>query len=347
MAEIRVRILNPSEPSQWSGKLVNLAGYAATDSWSKFIHRIYKFPVYRLEAWQGDQVVGLLALFWIRHPIFGSYLTTAPFGSYGGFSFSSVQARDALLTEADHLRRDLEAQYVVIRFDSGQGSPPVPWQQHPIYATYLVDLASDPESLLISYSANHRNHIRKSQKKDILVRFGHLELLDDAYEALARSMHELGSPYHSKTYLATMAESLGGNLEFAVVYDSLGSLVGSGVMIFHGQLVTNLHANILRKYRSSYAGEFLYWSLIERYSCQGLKTFDLGRSLIGSGNEVFKMKWNPRKVLLAYWYCLSAENEIPELNQKNPKLQLAISLWKRLPYPIVRLIGPALLRGLA
>ena len=78
-------------------------------------------------------------------------------------------------------------------------------------------------------------------------------------------MHELGSPYHNKAYLRTMAESLGEALEFAVLYGPRGELAGAGVFILQGNTVTNLHANILRRFRSDYAGEFLYWSAIERY----------------------------------------------------------------------------------
>ena len=144
-----------------------------------------------------------------------------------------------------------------------------------------------------------------------------------------------------------MAESLGETLEFVVMYDAHGKIAGAGVFIFHGDTVTNLHANILREFRSDYAGEFLYWSVIERYCLQGFKTFDLGRSLNGSGNEVFKLKWKPRRQSLAYWYNLQPGVALPALNQKNPKFQLAIWLWKKLPFPLVQILGPGLIRGLA
>jgi hypothetical protein len=201
--------------------------------------------------------------------------------------------------------------------------------------------------MMSAYTSDHRNHIRKSLKKNFSIKFGQLELLDDTYEGLARSMHELGSPYHNKSYLGMMAEALGNALEFAVLYSPHGEIAGAGVFISQGNVVTNLHANILRRYRSDYAGEFLYWSLIERYSRKGYKVFDLGRSLIGSGNEVFKMKWKPRKQLLAYWYALMPGHTLPELNQKNPKFQIAIWMWKHMPAFAVRLLGPFLIKGVA
>lgn len=342
-----LRRLTPQEPANWPESLTGPATFTALDSWSNFVRSVYKFPIYRFETEIEGRVTGLLALTHIQHPIFGNYLTTAPFGSYGGFAFADQTSRGLLLDAARTLAAELGTQYVNLRFALDDPAPPPGWVQHPVYCTYLMDLSSNPQSLLSNFSSDHRNHIRKSLKKGFIVKFGGLDLLDDAYEALARSMHELGSPYHAKSYLKAMADSLAETLEFAVLYAPNGKLAGAGVFIQHGKVVTNLHANILRAYRSAYAGEFLYWKVIERFAQRGFKIYDMGRSLVGSGNETFKMKWKPRKQPLAYWYALQPGAELPALNQKNPKFQFAIALWKRLPAFLVRLIGPFLIKGLA
>lgn len=343
----RVSILQENESIVLPESLARSAGFVGLDAWLSFIHNVYKFPVYRIVSKANDDMDGWLALVRVQHPIFGNYLTTSPFGSYGGFAYLSIAARDSLLDKAQALANDLSVEHVNVRFEAGEETPPQGWIQHPLYATYRAELSLDPEHLMSTYSSDHRNHIRKSLKKGFTIKFGHIDLLDDAYEGLARSMHELGSPYHNKNYLRAMAETLGEALEFAVIYGARGELAGAGVFIFQDEVVTNLHANILRRFRSEYAGEFLYWSIFERYCRKGLKTFDLGRSLIGSGNEAFKMKWKPRRQLLAYWYALMPGHALPDLNQKSPKFQLAIWMWKRLPSVAVRLLGPFLIKGLA
>ncbi len=343
----QVRILREDETIPLPESLACAAGFVGLEPWLRFVRRVYNFPVYRIVTQVGDEIDGWLAFVRVKHLIFGDYLTTSPFGSYGGFAYTSIAARDALLEKARMLGHELGVEYVNVRFDAGEDTPPEGWTQHPVYATYLVELLPDPKQLMSVYSSDHRNHIRKSLRRGFSIQFGQLELLDDAYEALARSMHELGSPYHNKAYLRTMAESLGNALEFAVVYGPKSELAGAGVFILQGAVATNLHANILRRFRSDYAGEFLYWSALERYSRNGLKTFDLGRSLIGSGNETFKMKWRPRRQRLAYWYALMPGHALPEMNQKNPNFQLAISVWKRLPAFLVRPLGPFLIKGLA
>lgn len=323
------------------------AGFVGSDPWLRVSERLYGFSALKLVVEDRSGPKGLLALVDVKHPIFGHFLTTAPFASYGGFAYTTLAARDALLRRACDLMNEERADYVCVRFDRVESPPPERWTETPTYATYNVDLQPSADALLAGYSSDHRNHIRRSLKKGFTISFGHMELLRDAYEALARSMHELGSPYHGRQYLRQMASLLGSTLEFAVVRDAAGKLAGAAVFISHEDRVTNLHANILRAYRGDYAGEFLYWSAILHYREAGFRILDLGRSLIGSGNEAFKNKWKPRKQVLSYWYHMAAGHHVPELNQQNPKFQLAIWLWKHLPAFVVRPLGPALIRGLA
>jgi FemAB-related protein (PEP-CTERM system-associated) len=342
-----VEILAADEQPAWPEALVSSAGFVGLKSWMEFVRETYHFPAYFLAARTGADISGVLALCHVSHPIFGNFLATAPFASYGGFAFSTAQARDLLLEEARNLARTLGVEYTNVRFDGGEQVPPAGWVQQPIYATYLIDLRRDPDSFLGSYGADHRNHIRKALKKGYSIRFGGAELLNDAYDVLARSMHELGSPYHSKAYLCAMANALGSNLELVVLRGLHGELAGAGAFIIHGDVVTNLHANILKRFRSDYAGEFLYWSGIRHYGEAGFRVLDLGRSLIGSGNETFKTKWKPRKQVLAYWYALEKGTTLPALNQHNAKFRAAIWIWKRLPSFVVRPVGPFLIKGLA
>lgn len=322
-------------------------GFAGGDAWSEFVRAMYGYKIHRLIASESDSTRGALTLIEFKHPLFGHYLATAPYGSYGGFAFERAPAADALLEAASRLAVGVGAEYVNVRALAGESHPPEGWTNDPIYCTYIVDLPASAEEILKTFSPNHRNHIRKSFKKNFSIRFGGLELLDDVYKGLSRSMHELGSPYHGRAYLKTMAGRLGKNLEFAALYDAQKKICGSGVFITQGGTVSNLHANILKNARSDYAGEFLYWSVIERGIEKKLKAFDLGRSLIGSGNETFKMKWSPRKLPLAYWYWLAPNHSLPSVNQHNPKFRLAVAVWKKLPAFIVNTFGHYLIRGLA
>lgn len=347
MADLTVRQLRHDEPACLPPELALKAGFCGLDAWSAFVRQGSNLPVYRLAAESGGVQQGLLALAHVKHPLFGRYLTTAPFASYGGYAAADTAVQTALLNEAGRLARSLGVDYTLVRHEDGHEEPPQGWVQQAAYATYRVDLPARVDDLLPTFSSDHRNHVRKSLRKGFTARFGRRELLEDGYEVIARSMHELGSPYHQRSYLQSMLDNLGERVELVVVDDRDGCPAGGGVLIYDGKTANNLHANILRRYRADYAGEFLYWSILDHCCRLGLRTFDLGRSLSGSGNEVFKMKWRPARHVLAYWYALRPGAALPELNQKNPKFQLAIAIWKRLPTRLVRWLGPWLIRGLA
>ncbi|HWS23395.1 MAG TPA: GNAT family N-acetyltransferase [Anaerolineales bacterium] len=327
-------------PSPYSAE----PGYTALSDWANLVKKIYGYQSYPISVENENQITAFAILTHIKHPIFGSYLTSAPYSSYGGVWFKDLQSAKLLSIEIEKLTKTLRANYTMVRF-RGDISPVWDgWAASTIYQTYRIEL--DNHLGLEQYSPNHRNHVRKALKKGFAIQIGGAELIEDAFEGLSRSMHELGSPYHSKSYLAEMCSLMDGKIDLAVV--RYGKLVaGAGVFIRHGQEVINLHANILRDFRQLYAGEFFYWSMIENYRRAGLEYFDLGRSLIGSGNEIFKLKWNPQVESLNYWYYLPKGGDIPELNQKSPKFQIAIAVWKRLPQFLVNQIGPHLINGIA
>ena len=99
MPEIRVRMLAPDEAASWPEALEVSATFTALDPWSNLVQKIYGYEIHRLEAVQNDEVVGILVLTHVRHPIFGNYLTTSPFGSYGGFAYVSLEVSRCVITE--------------------------------------------------------------------------------------------------------------------------------------------------------------------------------------------------------------------------------------------------------
>jgi lipid II:glycine glycyltransferase (peptidoglycan interpeptide bridge formation enzyme) len=98
------------------------------------------------------------------------------------------------------------------------------------------------------------------------------------------------------------------------------------------------------KYRSQLAGYVLYWELI-KHACEiGMRHFHLGRSSVESGGEAFKKKWNATATHLHWHYILGRRTELPNLNVTNPRFQLAIRTWRKLPPAIVNAIGPPIAR---
>ena len=94
------------------------------------------------------------------------------------------------------------------------------------------------------------------------------------------------------------------------------------------------------RYRKLQANYVLYWEMIKHACEQGYQSYHLGRSSVNSGGEQFKKKWKAEIKQLYWQYYLNKQPTLPELNVNNPKYQLAIKTWQKLPTKLTTLIGP-------
>jgi FemAB-related protein (PEP-CTERM system-associated) len=92
--------------------------------------------------------------------------------------------------------------------------------------------------------------------------------------------------------------------------------------------------------------DFMYWELMRRSADQGIKVFDFGRSKNDTGPYHFKKHWGFTPEPLHYEYSLIAAESAPDINPLNPKYQLFIKAWKKLPLFAANLMGPILAKNL-
>lgn len=324
-----------------------VATYVDYFSWREAIETVYGLKNYWYAAKIEGKVEGILALTLTRHPLFGSYLTTAPFGSRGGFYANNNTVYNALLNKAEELRKKLQVQYVLIRHLDGDITPPAGWRQSPIYRSFRVRTNMDAQSMLYDIiTRKARNQIKKSLKSGYKLKYGSEELFEHTWYVIIRGMKYLGSPYHSKRFLKAILNAFADNVKFAVVYDHLENPLASFLCIHHNNTLSPVHGGFIRKDGDSYVGVFLYWSIIEVCCAQGIQWLDLGRSLINSPNEHFKEKYQPVQENLAYWYNMPDNKPLPNINQNNPKYKIPRVLWSWLPLSVQTYVGPHVIKGI-
>ena len=90
----------------------------------------------------------------------------------------------------------------------------------------------------------------------------------------------------------------------------------------------------------------MYWEVMRRACERGCRTFDFGRSKIGTGSYAFKKNWGFEPMPLVYQFRLSGGRSMPDLNPLNPKLGILIAAWKQLPLAVANLLGPLIVRGI-
>ena len=98
--------------------------------------------------------------------------------------------------------------------------------------------------------------------------------------------------------------------------------------------------------RALSAFDRMYWELMVHAADRGVRLYDFGRSRVGTGSYRFKKHWGFEPQPLHFQYHLVKQPDMPDLSPGNPKYQLAIAVWKRLPTALTRVVGPRIVRGI-
>ena len=294
-----------------------------------------------LAAMDEERIIGIFPIVRVKSQLFGNVGCSLPFVNYGGPCGDSDAIEQALVSAAGPIADGWGVEYLEIR--ARRQLEGLPTSEHKVSMT--LDLDPDPEVLFKKFTSAHRQDIRGGYKKGLTVKIGGRELLDDFYAVLSESWRDMGTPIYSRRYLDTVAATFPEYTRLCVVYAGEEPAAASLDMLA-GETAEGLWLGSRGKFRRQYAGYVLYWELIKNACERGLKRFHLGRSTVQSGGEVFKKKWNAYAVPLYWQYVLRTRNDIPQLNVMNPKYQLAIKAWQKLPVPVTQFIGPMIARSI-
>lgn len=313
--------------------------------WAEVIRRAFGHATHYAYAEQDGAIVGVLPLARMRTRLFGDSLASTPFCVYGGSVAATPEAAAALERHALDLQRRLGVPVLEYRRrdrrDAGwEGRPP-------LYFTFRKPIAitgDDGRDQAANIPRKQRAEVRKAIKLG-LTSVSNSDT-DGLHRIYAESVRNLGSPVFGRRYFRLLAEAFPHAHDVTTVLQD-GRPV-SAVLNFHfRQEVLPYYGGGTPAARTVAANEFMYWEVMRRAGIERNATsFDFGRSKIDTGAFFYKKNWGFPPQELSYGYRLAAGAKIPENNPNNPKYQLAISAWKRLPLPVANLLGPPLVRGL-
>ncbi|MDP3431307.1 MAG: FemAB family PEP-CTERM system-associated protein, partial [Desulfomicrobium sp.] len=282
---------------------------------------------------------GVLPLVHMKSLLFGNFLVSLPFVTYGGLLCRDADSERVLLESAEELRARVGARHVELRH--GDAELDLPAKRHKV--AMLLPLATDEQAMWTGFNAKVRNQVRKAQKEGLAAQWGGGELLGEFYEVFVRNMRDLGTPVYSRDFFANVLDGLPHNTRLVVVR-SRGKAVAAGLLYHHGTTLEIPWASSIRDFNSLCPNNLMYWECIRHGIALGLSRFDLGRSTPGAGTFKFKEQWGAKPEVLAWHYLLPKGGTLPNLTNQNPKYSLAIDMWQRLPLPVTRLIGPPIVR---
>ncbi len=298
---------------------------------------------FALEAVEGGRTRGFLPLAHVASPLFGRFLVSLPYLNTAGVVADSDAAARALVARAAVLADELNVRHLELRHETAVDHPTLPTTVG-TKVHMRMPLGASPDALWKKFDPKVRNQVRKGEKCGFGVAWGGAELLAPFYDVLARNMRDLGTPVFGRRLFAEILAAFPDRAEVCVVRD--GARPIAAAMLLHGRGVTEVPtASALREYNPSCVNMLMYHHLLLRAVGRGQRAFDFGRSTADGPTFRFKKQWGAEPHPTAWQYHLRAGGA-SDMRPDNPRFQLAIRVWQRLPVGLTRLIGPPIVRGI-
>lgn len=339
---ISVRVISDSEQGVWDDFVTGCPGasFFHRYGWRRVISSAFGHTAYYLMATRNGQVCGVLPLFHLRSALFGNALISVPFCVYGGVAASDEHSATKLTERAMELAEQLQVDYLELRNLTAKNPD---WPTKSLYVTFRKEICNDNDANLAAVPRKQRAMIRKSIKNGL-----HADIddkVDVLYDMYSESVRNLGTPVFAKKYLALLKDEFADDCEITIVKN--GNQAVAGVMSFYFRNeVLPYYGGGTSAARAVSANDFLYWQVMCQAATRGVQIFDYGRSKVDTGPYRFKKHWGFEPQPLYYEYGLVRADEMPNLSPTNPKYRLFINLWKKMPLPLSRLIGPIVSRNL-
>jgi len=309
-------------------------------AWTELIGRVFDHPTKYLVATAGNSIAGVLPLVLFRSRLFGSFGVSLPFVNYGGLVADGHEVERALLGRAIEEVRGAGGSHLELRH-TGQLFSHLTPKRHKV--AMVLSLSTSPDEEWGRLDRKVRNQVRKGEKSELSAAVGGVELVGEFYEVFAENMRDLGTPVYTRNLFAQVLTTFP-DTSRAFVVRHQGRPVAGSVILWHQGAAEVPWASALRSANSLSANVFLYWQMLKFCVERGFKTFDFGRSTPNEGTYLFKKQWGaqPRELVWEYW--TAPGHSVPNLSPKNPKFDLAVRAWQRLPLSVASALGPHIVR---
>jgi len=289
----------------------------------------------------GGVLEGVLPLTQIKSWLFGHSFIAPAFAVYGGPLSMNDTAKHALIEAAKDMARNAGAHALELRSQVRQ-CPDWPSKTQ-TYATFRKGIHASADENMSAIPRKQRAMVRKGLKlgltHDIAAE------IDEGYALYAHSVRNLGTPVFPKRWFQALKDLYGDMCDVLIVRKGQEALSGVLSFYFKGEVIPYYGGGTAAA-RLYAANDYMYWALMEHARERGCRSFDFGRSKVGSGAYAFKKNWGFMPSLLTYEYYLPASAALPDLSPLNPKYKAMIALWRKLPLFAANRLGPMIARNL-
>ena len=307
--------------------------------WPEIAREVFGHQPLYLEAREtSGALVGVLPVIQQKSRLLGNFATSLAFFNYGGALARDAETAERLMHSAAEVAQGRGCRYLEFRDIHARSGP---WAQRTDKITLQLELPATFEALSKRLGAKLRSQVKRADREDVQCRTGGAELLDDFYGVFAENMRDLGTPVYPKRFFEAIVKRFESYCQMVVI-DWQGEPAAAAFLTFWRNQAEVPWASCRARAKPLGLNMKLYWELLSLAVSRGCSVFDFGRSTIDSGTYRFKRQWGAEPKPL-YWYRWERHpsgQAIEHGEGQGKVMQLATSVWQRLPLGVANALGP-------
>jgi len=342
--KVTISILTEATRKQWDQYVEHHpdASIYHRHAWGELIKNTFGHEHFYYCAFDDrNHIIGILPLIRLSSRLFGDFLVSMPYFNYGGALADHPKIEHLLMQTANAKAASLGVKHVEYRDDISRSDYPARTDK----VNMILALPHNRDELWESFTPKLRAQIKRPQRENPESIIGGIELLNDFYQVFAKNMRDLGTPVYSRSLFANIISQFNQHSHIVILRLNDKPVAAAFLIGYHNTLEIPW-ASTLRSVSHLSINMLMYWNILCFAIEREYRFFDFGRSSKDSGTYRFKKQWNAKPKQLHWHYWLPEGETLPALNPSNPKFALMITIWKRLPLFITKLIGPGIVKNL-
>lgn len=335
------RILNLKDRDRWDYFVMEHPHAIAWHlfNWSRLAEKHYGAKFFPLAVEDSENIRGILPLYLVKSFFRKPRMVSIPYVVAGGILADDPGVRKALLDGAMRIGMKHRASGVTLKQYKIRMEGDLITDDK--FYNRELNLEGGPKAVWERISEKNRELIDKT-KKDNLALEHPTEDLGGFYNFLLKSHHRKGVPCSSERWIRDLLEF---GLYSAVVLKRDERIVACTMVKEFKDTVSFPFTCASGDSSSEHLPVYrMYWELIKKYSVSNFRICHSGRIPVTEDVASFRLGWGGIRHPYYYQYYPST-GQVTEFTRKHSwKRDLFSSMWKLLPLPTARVLGPLVVK---
>lgn len=338
MEIIEIRDINSKYGKLWNCYVSKKPDFKYSDliEWKEIYREAYNIQSSHFVALEESRVMGNISLFLFRPFLLKSRFVACPISleGSGGFHFENEEAKNALKDAIYNQLRVMKANYAEIHTLQGCG---LPEEMKSDYANYLLVLEADKNAYWSALDSDERSAIRKAKRNNLEIRY--TESLPNFFHTLHMGMKRHGVPWHNIKFYRLIIKYFKEKIKFIGIKYKEKNVASAMIFRYKEDVLAIVNMGSQKNDWPLRCNDLLYWGIIEYCYERGIRRIDMGRSLQGSSQAKFKLKWGAQPSSIYYNYVIGNKDTRFNMYYEGNFYNMATYIWRRLPLCITKNVG--------